>query len=98
MATGSRSAPRNRGVVSGPWSGRTVDGCLASLAPVSEGAHAVSAKVPFGLVVEGWGPGPVSYGYTGGMEFNPVNHDCTIDADCPEAEFCAGGTCVPPIQ
>jgi hypothetical protein len=66
--------------------------------PVGEGAHTVESKASFGLVVEGWGPGPVSYGYTGGMEFETVNHDCLSDMDCPTAEFCAGGTCTPTIQ
>jgi hypothetical protein len=48
-------------------------------------------------MVEGWGPGPVSYAYTGGMEFQSVNHDCSSDGDC-QAEFsCYGGTCAPTI-
>jgi hypothetical protein len=65
--------------------------------PLGEGPHTVSATMPFGMVLEGWGPGPVSYGYTAGMEFHPVNDDCTTDADCQSAEFCSGGACVPII-
>ncbi len=65
--------------------------------PVPEGSHTLSCAVNFGLMVEGWGPGPVSYGYTGGMEFQSVNHDCGNDGDCPVQEFCSGGTCVPDI-
>jgi hypothetical protein len=65
--------------------------------PVSPGAHTVSSPVTFGLVVEGWGPGPVSYAYTGGMDFQSVNHDCSNDGDCPTGEFCSGGTCTPII-
>jgi hypothetical protein len=65
--------------------------------PVGPGAHTVSSPVNFGLVVEGWGPGPVSYAYTGGMEFSTVNNDCTNDGDCPTGEFCSGGTCTPVI-
>jgi hypothetical protein len=61
------------------------------------GAHTLSSPLPFGLVVEGWGPGPVSYGYTGGMDFQTVNNDCTNDGDCPTGEFCSGGTCAPII-
>jgi IgGFc binding protein len=65
--------------------------------PVPEGAHIVESTLPFGLMVEGWGPGPVSYAYTGGMEFQSVNHDCSSDGDC-QAEFsCYGGTCAPTI-
>jgi hypothetical protein len=66
--------------------------------PVMPGPHTVESMDKFGLVVEGWGPGPVSYGYTGGMEFKNVNHDCTQDMDCPTAEFCSGGACTPIIQ
>ncbi|MSP60876.1 MAG: hypothetical protein EXR72_11135 [Myxococcales bacterium] len=65
--------------------------------PVKQGAHTIVGTAKFGLVVEGWGPGPVSYGYTGGMEFKTVNHDCNMDVECPDAEFCAGGVCVPII-
>lgn len=65
---------------------------------VPVGAHTVSSPANFGLVIEGWGPGPVSYAYTGGMEFQSVNHDCTNDGDCPTGEFCSGGTCAPIIQ
>ncbi len=66
--------------------------------PVPEGAHTLASTQNFGLLVEGWGPGPVSYGYTGGMEFKTVNSDCGNDGDCPTSEFCSGGTCVPDIQ
>ncbi len=65
--------------------------------PVPPGPHTVASPQNFGLVVEGWGPGPVSYAYTGGMEFQSVNHDCTNDGDCPVGEFCSGGTCAPII-
>ena len=65
--------------------------------PVDPGSHDLTSSARFGLVVEGWGPGPVSYGYTGGMEFKSVNKDCDEDFDCPAAEFCAGGACVPEI-
>jgi hypothetical protein len=64
--------------------------------PVSEGVHTAKSTAAFGLSVEGWGPGPVSYAYPAGMEFRSVNHDCTSDGDCP-GEFCSGGTCVPNI-
>jgi hypothetical protein len=64
--------------------------------PVSEGVHTASSTAAFGLSVEGWGSGPVSYAYPAGMEFRSVNHDCTSDGDCP-GEFCSGGTCVPNI-
>ncbi len=70
----------------------------AARCPVQPGTHTIESKDDFGLVVEGWGPGPVSYGYTGGMEFKTVNGDCGMDGDCPQAEFCSGGTCVPIIQ
>ncbi|MCS6798774.1 MAG: IgGFc-binding protein [Myxococcota bacterium] len=63
-----------------------------------DGAHSLEADVPFGLVIEGWGPGVVSYGYTGGMDFEPINTDCVEDADCPGGEFCSGGVCVPEID
>jgi hypothetical protein len=66
--------------------------------PVPEGVHTVSASQSFGLVVEGWGPGPVSYAYTGGMEFQSVNHDCSSDGDCPAEFSCYGGTCAPTIN
>jgi hypothetical protein len=66
--------------------------------PVSEGAHLIEGPQPFGLVIEGWGPGPVSYGYTGGMDFQTVNNDCTNDGNCPTGEFCAGGECAPTIM
>jgi hypothetical protein len=65
--------------------------------PVGEGPHTVEAALPFGLVVEGWGPGPVSYAYTGGMEFQSVNHDCVDDSDCPLELVCYGGECAPEI-
>jgi IgGFc binding protein len=65
--------------------------------PVPVGSHTVASTVTFGLVVEGWGPGPVSYAYTGGMEFQTVNHDCSTDDDCASEFFCSGGTCVPDI-
>jgi hypothetical protein len=64
--------------------------------PVQPGSHVLTAPSAFGLLIEGWGPGPVSYAYTGGMEFQSVNHDCTSDGDCP-GEFCSGGTCTPLI-
>jgi hypothetical protein len=61
--------------------------------PVSPGTHTVEAPEPFGLVVEGWGAGPVSYGYTGGMDLEPVNTECTSDADCGPGSCCYGGAC-----
>jgi hypothetical protein len=67
--------------------------------PVPAGQHYLKGSKPFGLVVEGWGPGPVSFAYTGGMEFKTVNHDCVVDTDCPGiGEFCSGGVCVPDIE
>jgi hypothetical protein len=66
--------------------------------PVASGSHIIDADVPVGLVVAGNGPGPVGYGYTGGMDFAPVNEDCTDDGDCPGGEFCSGGACVPIIE
>jgi hypothetical protein len=65
--------------------------------PVPEGSHTVSSTDKFGMLVQGWGPGPVSYGYTAGMEFKTVNNDCVNDAECPAEFFCSGGTCVPVI-
>jgi hypothetical protein len=62
--------------------------------PVTGGSHTIEAEAPFGLVVTGVGPGPVSYGYTGGMDFNPVNEDCVDDSECGSGEFCSGGECV----
>jgi len=61
--------------------------------PVEAGEHAVEAPQPFGLVVEGWGPGPVSYGYTGGMDLEPVNTECSRDDDCASGNCCYGGAC-----
>jgi hypothetical protein len=83
---------------------RQMNGTLAGQAyealrcPVKEGSHLIEAPQAFGLVVEGWGPGPVSYGYTGGMDFQTVNNDCTNDGNCPTGEFCAGGVCAPTIM
>jgi hypothetical protein len=65
--------------------------------PVPVGSHRVTSTSTFGLVVQGFGPGPVSYAYTGGMEFQSVNDDCINDGDCPIGEFCSGGTCTPDI-
>ena len=62
--------------------------------PVDEGSHTLEAAMPFGLVIAGWGPGPVSYGYTGGMDFQVVNEECSDDSDCGGSEFCSGGECV----
>jgi hypothetical protein len=70
----------------------------AMICPVGDGTHVLEAPMPFGVVVEGAGPGPVSYGYPGGMDFRPVNEDCDEDSDCPGGEFCSGGTCVEIIQ
>jgi hypothetical protein len=83
-----------RGTV-GPVNGMSYD---AERCPITAGQHTIASSALFGLVVEGWGPGPVSYGYTGGMEFKTITHDCNMDGDCPQAEFCSGGTCVPTIQ
>ncbi len=66
--------------------------------PVTDGVHTVASMQPFGVTVHGYGPGPVSYGYPGGMDFAPTNRDCSSDGDCPAAEFCSGGECVPTIQ
>jgi hypothetical protein len=66
--------------------------------PISPGAHTISSTLNFGLLVEGWGPGPVSYAYPAGMDFQTVNNDCTNDGDCPTGEFCSGGECTPIIQ
>ncbi|MCC7536535.1 MAG: hypothetical protein IT379_10000, partial [Deltaproteobacteria bacterium] len=63
-----------------------------------EGAHYLESDVPVGLVITGWGPSVVSYGYTGGMDFEPVNADCVEDTECPGGEFCSGGYCVPEID
>jgi hypothetical protein len=65
--------------------------------PVADGSHLVASTKAFGLMVEGWGPGPVSYAYTGGMEFQSVNHDCTNDSDCPAEFLCYGGECAAQI-
>lgn len=62
--------------------------------PLQPGTHTITSEERFGLIVQGFGPGPVSYGYTGGMDFKSVNRDCTVDNDCPGGEFCSGGTCV----
>ncbi len=83
-----------RGTV-GPVNGMSYD---AERCPITAGQHTISSSALFGLVVEGWGPGPVSYGYTGGMEFKTITRDCNMDSDCPQAEFCSGGACVPTIQ
>ncbi len=65
--------------------------------PLVGGIHTINATEPFGLVVMGYGPGPVSYAYAGGMNFAPINEDCQDDLDCP-GEFCSGGHCVPLIE
>lgn len=65
---------------------------------LGEGPHLMESDVPVGLVVQGWGPSVVSYGYTGGMDFEPVNADCVEDTECPGGEFCSGGYCVPEID
>ncbi len=65
---------------------------------LGDGAHHAEADAPFGLVVEGWGSGVVSYGYTGGMDFEPINLGCVEDTECPGGEFCSGGLCAPVIE
>ena len=66
--------------------------------PLTEGVHTVDSPQPFGITVHGYGPGPVSYGYPGGMDFAPVNQDCMSDSSCAPGEFCSGGECVQKIQ
>ena len=63
---------------------------------VGEGSHLVSGAQPFGVTIVGWGPGPVSYGYTGGMDFERTG-GCIDDTGCAPDEVCSGGECVPPI-
>lgn len=63
-----------------------------------DGGHHLSAAAPFGLVIMGHGPGVVSYGYTGGLDFEPINQECTEDTECPGGEFCSGGYCTEEID
>jgi hypothetical protein len=63
-----------------------------------DGGHHLGAGAPIGLVIMGHGPGVVSYGYTGGLDFEPINQDCVEDADCPGGEFCSGGYCTEEID
>lgn len=65
---------------------------------LGDGQHHLVASAPVGLLVEGWGEGVVSYGYTGGMDFEPINTECSSDGECPGGEFCSGGYCAPVID
>ena len=64
---------------------------------LTDGAHHFEADTPFSLIVEGWGPDVVSYGYTGGMDFEPINEECSTDDECAGGEFCSGGYCTDEI-